>query len=192
MRTRTRGRHAAEHAGRSASRELLEWVLTLGLAVGLALSIHTWVGELITVEGQSMEPTLLDHEKVLVGKVEYYFNGPKRGDIVIVKYPDRTDNIIKRVIATAGEKIAVSAGSVYINGKKLDEPYILEPIIGDFAETTVPQGTIFVMGDNRNDSLDSRIEGPISLKVVLGRAYSVVWPVDKMKKISGYQGKIGQ
>lgn len=194
MRARTRGRHVAAHADRSAGREILEWVITLALAIGLALSIHAWVGELITVKGQSMEPTLLDGEKVLVGKVEYYFKSPKRGDVVIVKYPDRTDDIIKRVIATAGDKISISGGAVYIDGKKLEEPYLLEPMQGDFPEQTVPEGTIFVMGDNRNNSMDSRIDtvGPIPLKEVLGRAYDVVWPVDKLKNLSHYQGKLTQ
>jgi signal peptidase I len=172
----------------SVGREIVEWVITLGLAVGLALSVHAWVGELITVEGPSMQPNLWAGEKVLIGKVEYYFAKPKRGDIVIVKFPDRTENIIKRVIATEGEKISVSGGYVYINGRKLDEPYILEPANRDSPEQTVPPGKIFVMGDNRNNSHDSRDVGPILITDVLGRAYDIVWPLDKWAKLSGYTG----
>jgi signal peptidase I len=119
----------------TVAREIAEWAITLGLAVGLALCVHTWVGQVITVDGPSMQPTLWKGDRMLVGRVEYYFTKPKRGDIVIVSFPDRTGDIVKRVIATAGEKVKVSGGSVYINGKKLDEPYILEPINQDFAET---------------------------------------------------------
>jgi signal peptidase I len=175
---------------RSVKREIFEWIITLALAVGLAFSIHTWIGENVIVSGNSMNPTLWDSEKVLVGKVEYYFSKPKRGDIVIVRYPGNPENIIKRVIATAGEKIRVSDGCVYVNGKKLDEQYILEAIQYDMDEQTVPEGTIFVMGDNRNDSTDSHFSsvGPIPLARVLGRAYVVVWPSDKWAKVTGYSG----
>jgi signal peptidase I len=174
----------------SVVREIVEWAITLGAAVALAFSVHIWVGEIITILGPSMQPNIWENEKVLVGKVEYYFTTPKRGDIVIVKFSDRTEDIIKRVIATAGERIQVTGGYVYINGKKLDEPYVEEPANEDTPEMTVPPGTIFVMGDNRNDSHDSRAVGPIPLDKVLGRAYLIVWPTDKWSKLSGYSGTI--
>lgn len=180
------------HARRSAAREITEWIITLALAVALALSVNTWVGGLITVKGQSMEPTLLDDDRVLIGKLEYRLSGPKRGDIVIVRYPNRSENIIKRVIATAGERVAVSAGSVYINGRKLDEPYIFEPMTEDYPETTVPEGTIFVMGDNRNYSLDSRDSsvGPVPLTKVLGKVYLLAWPPGRWEKLTRYAGTL--
>jgi signal peptidase I len=175
---------------KSVGREIAEWVITLVLAVGLALGVHAWVGELITVEGPSMEPNLWAGEKVLIGKVEYYFSKPKRGDIVIVRFPDRNEDIIKRVIATEGERISVSGGSVFINGVKLVEPYTQAPADRDSTELTVPPGMIFVMGDNRNNSHDSRDVGPIPLTDVLGRAYTIVWPLDKWNKISDYKGSL--
>lgn len=174
----------------SAVREIVEWAVTLCLAVGLAVCVHVWVGELITVLGPSMEPNLWEGEKVLVGKLEYGFDKPKRGDIVILKFPDRKEDIIKRVIATEGETVGVSGGNVYIDGKKLDEPYIAEPANEDFPALTVPPDTVFVMGDNRNNSHDSRDVGPIPLSKVLGRAYVIVWPTDKWQKISGYTGML--
>jgi signal peptidase I len=181
-----------EPAKKSVGREIIEWVITLGLALGLALCVHLWVGELVTIDGPSMQPNLWKDEKVLVGKVEYYFTKPKRGDIVLVHFPDSNLNFIKRVIATGGEKLAIHDGSVFINGKKLDEPYIPETINNSMDEITVADGTIFVMGDNRNDSHDSRDVGSISLNQVEGRAYTLVWPLKDFKKLSSYAGKLEQ
>lgn len=184
------GQRAAKRAPHSVTREIVEWVVVLALAVALAYSVNTWVGGLVTVEGRSMEPTLYNAEKVLVGKVEYYFSKPERGEIVIIKYPDRADDIIKRVIATAGERVAVTGGSVYVDGRKLDEPYLADTIWMETPEQTVPEGTIFVMGDNRNDSHDSRAAdvGPIPLNQVLGKAYWVVWPLGRFSKLTDYAG----
>lgn len=179
-------------ARKSAMREILEWAVTLALAAALALAVHTWVGGIITISGQSMEPGIQDNQKIVTGKLEYYFSRPKRGDIVIIRYPDRADNIIKRVIATAGEEVRISGGSVYIDDIKLSEPYLLEPIRADFEEQTVPEDTIFVMGDNRNHSNDSRIVGPVPLSQVLGRAYCIIWPLGDMKKLTVYTGKLKQ
>lgn len=190
MRIRTSLHTPKKKAANSVGREIVEWVVTLGLAVGLALCVHTWVGELITVDGPSMQHTLWKNEKVLVGRLEYYFTKPKRGDIVIVRYPDRPDNIIKRIIALENETISISDGRVFINGKELHEPYLPEPIQFDFSEVEVPEGFIFVMGDNRNDSEDSRMVGPVALSEVRGRAYAIVWPQDKWAKLSGYTGTL--
>jgi signal peptidase I len=179
---------------KSITREIVEWVITLGLAVGLALCVHVWVGELVTIDGPSMQPNLWKDEKVLVGKVEYYFKKPKRGDIVLVHFPDSNLNFIKRVIATGGETLAIHDGSVYLNGEKLDEPYIPEAIRDDMAEITVPEGTIFVMGDNRNNSHDSRSfdVGAIPMKQVIGRAYALLWPINEYKKLTVYTGILEQ
>lgn len=179
-------------AKKSIGREILEWAITLGLAVGLALSVHTWVGEIVTIDGPSMQPHLYKDEKVLVGRVEYYFRSPKRGDIVLVPFPDSDQHYIKRVIGLGGERVSIKDGSVYINGKKLDEPYIPESINDDMDEVTVPQDSILVMGDNRNNSHDSRYPdvGPIQVDKVQGRAYALVWPFDKFTKLTMYTGTI--
>jgi signal peptidase I len=194
MRTRRNYLDTQRPVKKSVGREILEWVITLGLAVGLALCVHVWVGELVTVDGPSMQPNLWKDQKVLIGKVEYYFHKPKRGDIVLVKFPESDLNYIKRVIATGGERLTINNGSAYINGKKLTEPYIAEAMLQDMDEITVPDGSVFVMGDNRNDSHDSRSEdvGAIPLNQVEGRAYELVWPFDKMKKLSTYAGTLEQ
>jgi signal peptidase I len=174
----------------SAARELIEWVVTIGVAVVLALAVHTWVGQLAMVDGPSMQPNLWTGEWVVIGKVEYDFKTPKRGDIVLVRVGDAY--LIKRVIGLPGDRIAVNDGSVYINGQKLDEPYIPERIRDDMDEFNVPQGYLFLMGDNRNNSTDSRSPevGPVALDHIVGRAYSIVWPIGKWSKLTGYAGEL--
>jgi signal peptidase I len=180
--------------GAAALHELVEWAAAIGLAVALALCVHTWVGQLVTVDGPSMQPGLYTGEKVLVGRVEYYFSQPKRGDIVLARFPGSAMNFIKRVIGLGGERISINDGAVYIDGKKLDEPYIPERINDDMAEVTIPEGSVFLMGDNRNDSTDSRSQtvGPIPLSQVEGRAYALVWPAGKYTKLTQYDGKLEQ
>lgn len=180
--------------GAAGVRELFEWAIAIGVAVVLAVSVHTWVGQLITVDGPSMQPNLWTGEKVLVGKVEYYFSKPKRGDIVLARFPGSDKNFIKRVVALGGERVLVNDGSVYINGKRLDEPYIPESIDYSMDELTVPADSVFLMGDNRNDSTDSHnvFVGPIPLSLVEGRAYALVWPLGKVAKLTEYTGKLEQ
>lgn len=185
-------RAAGKAASKSAAREIVEWVVTLGLAVGLALCMHTFVGRVVTIDGPSMQNGLWKGEKVLIGKVEYDFSKPKRGDVVLTHFPGEEGDFIKRVIALGGETVAIRGGSVYIDGKKLDEPYLPEAITFDFDEVAVPEGSIFVMGDNRNYSHDSRDVGAIPLGMVEGRAYALVWPVGKFTKMTGYTGSFEQ
>jgi signal peptidase I len=181
---------SGRNKGNSLTREIIEWVVCICLAVILALAVHTWVGQIVTVDGPSMQPGLWTGEKVLMGKVEYWFSKPKRGDIVLARFPDSDQNFIKRVIATGGDLIAINNGAVYLNGKKLDEPYIPTAINADMQELKVPDDYVFVMGDNRNDSTDSRVVGAIPLSMVEGRAYALVWPVGNAKKLTAYAGKL--
>ena len=179
---------------KNSRREALDWIISIAIAVALAFAVRAWVGQLVIVDGPSMQPTLLTGERVIMGKVEYYFRQPRRGDIVVVKYPGSPYNYIKRVIATAGERIAINDGCVYINGKKLDEPYLSEPINDSMAEMTILPGTVYVMGDNRNNSSDSRESavGAIPLGHVTGRAYALVWPINKLEKLTQYTGHLEQ
>ena len=179
---------------RGTGRELLEWGVSILLAIVLAVGVHTWVGQLVLVDGPSMEPTLFTGERVLVGKLEYWFQKPKRGDIVLVRYPGSRFDFIKRVVAVGGETVAVANGLTLINGKPLDEPYVQHPLFADLAPVTVPEGNVFVMGDNRANSTDSREQaiGPIPLENVVGRAYWLVWPLAKAEKLTDYSGKLEQ
>ena len=127
-----------------------------------------------------MEPNYHSNERVLCERVTYYFSSPKRGDVVICNYPDEYFNIfskaktfrIKRVIGIGGDVIKCENGTVHVNGVALDEPYLASNVYNaDFPELTVPEGTVFVMGDNRDNSMDSRnnFVGPIKLSDVWGK-----------------------
>ncbi len=165
------------------------------------------------VDGRSMTPNLQDHERVLVnravyvrvdldrlvgwvpgldlkpGALSYPFHAPERGDVVVLNPPEHSDEpYIKRVIGLAGDTVSFRDGYVSIDGERLDEPYLDGPITdcdgADYCEGfTVPEGHVFVLGDNRDDSLDSRAFGPVPLNHIIGQAWFVNWPLDKVGPI---------
>lgn len=132
------------------------------------------------VDGSSMEPTLYHNHRLLVDKITYRFRPPQTGEIIVFKYPrDPSKKFIKRVIATEGQNISISNGNVQVNGMILSEDYIKEETRGNFEWSTVPADSLFVMGDNRNRSLDSRDTysvGFVPMENVVGRALLVYWP----------------
>ncbi|OYD06402.1 signal peptidase I [Paludifilum halophilum] len=132
------------------------------------------------VHGESMYPTFKGEELLIVNKWIYDVSDPDYGDIVVFHTAEHRD-FIKRVIGLPGDKIAVQNGVVYRNGKKLDEPYISEPIKKNVGETVVPEGSLFVMGDNRNHSRDSRDIGPVDIGEVVGRADLLVMPIREFR-----------
>ena len=169
---------------RAVNLDFLVYVLSVVL---IALSLRAFIGEPVRVDGPSMLPTLQDTEYMLAEKVSYYFHPPERGDIAIVFYPGFTVSCVKRVIALPGERISIFDGKVYINGEELDESeYWNDYIEGNMQELTVPKNTIFVMGDNRNISGDSRMSevGPIPFEKVLGKVTLVMWPFGSFRTIT--------
>lgn len=133
-----------------------------------------------------MYPSFDDGEFLLTDKISYRFDNPKRGDVIVFKAPDGKDEYIKRIIALPGEKIMIENGKVFINGKILNEPYLSPEQItneGNFAkngkELLVPENSFFVMGDNRDHSLDSRAFGFIERTKIIGKAWLVYWPPQK-------------
>lgn len=166
--------------------EIKDWVISIVIAVVLALFIRYFIVELYLVEGPSMQPTLISHERLVVNKFIYRFREPEKGEILVFRYPkDPSRDFIKRVIAVAGDTIEIKDGRVFVNQQLLNEPYILDKTRGSYPLSTVPEGHIFVMGDNRNNSEDSRFRdvGFVSLDLVKGKAMMVFWPLGNMKTL---------
>ncbi|MFO7295022.1 MAG: signal peptidase I [Caldicoprobacter sp.] len=160
--------------------EWVEWLQSIVIALLLAFLLRMFVFDVVMVEGSSMHPTLESGDRLIVLKLGYRFRHPEHGDIVVFRNPDNPRvNYIKRVIGVEGDRVEIKDGKVYVNGKALVEPYIAEPTLGEYPETVVPEGTIFVMGDNRNFSRDSRNSqvGFIPLENVVGKAKIRIWPL---------------
>lgn len=180
--------------GAAARRNAIEWAVVLVAAVLLALVLRALVLQAFYIPSPSMEDTLLIQDRVLVNKLSYRFGDVGRGDIVVFHRtdeeiatagPNQPKDVIKRVIALGGETIEVRENKVFINDEELFEPY-LDPglVMPDFGPLTVPEDFLFVMGDNRNLSSDSRGElGPIAEERVVGRAFVLFWPVDRVRRL---------
>lgn len=160
--------------------------LTIGVALLITLLIRAFVAESRFIPSESMEPTLWPNDRIVVEKITYRWRSPERGDIVVFYTPPllqtmgyKADQaLIKRVIAIAGETVAVHDGHVWINDRPLEEPYITEPPSYTLPPMTVPEGMLFVMGDNRNHSNDSHIWGFLPTQNIIGRAIACYWPLN--------------
>jgi len=162
----------------------VEWLVAIVSAVAIALAIRTFLFAPYEVHGASMYPTLEGDELLLVNKWVYRVNQPNYGDIVVFHTEEERD-FIKRVIGLPGDRIQIKNGNVYRNGKKLNEQYINDQMNPDtFIDTIVPQNTLYVLGDNRNNSKDSRNIGPISMDEIVGRADVVILPIQKIHFLS--------
>jgi signal peptidase I len=162
------------------------------LTVVIFLGIQAFIAQPFRVEGASMETTVLPDQYVLIDKLTPHWAQYARGDIVVLKppsqYPD-PDGIpfIKRVIGLPGDRVQLKDGKVYVNGTALDEPYVFtargirqptDPTGGGASEWLVPDGDLFVMGDHRQESADSRVFGPVEISQIIGRAWLRYWPID--------------
>lgn len=170
----------AARRGNRTLRWVIEVVVIVAAAFVLALLVQQFVVKPFAIPSPSMEPTLVEGDRVLVNRLVYHFRSPERGDIVVFHPPDRpgSDPFIKRVVAVSGDSVAVHDGVLWVNEVPQDEPYIKErPILEDFPETTIAPGYVWVMGDNRNNSGDSRVFGPVSEEAIMGEAFAVYWPL---------------
>lgn len=166
---------ASEKPGSGFFRVIVDILEVLVLSVLLFLGINA-ISARIRVDGYSMEPTMQNGEFVLVNKLAYKLGSPKIGDVIVFRYPrDPSQEYIKRVIGLPGDQIRISNGQVYVNGKPLSEPYIAAKPAYQ-TEWNVPQGALFVLGDNRNNSSDSHSWGPLPLENVVGKALVIYWP----------------
>ena len=184
---RDRAEEQYENMHGSRSFRNVEFLLYIALVVLIALTIRTFIAEPIRVDGDSMIPTLVHNEDMLVEKMTYWFSDPQRGDIIICFYPGYTESCVKRVIGLPGDTVEVREGVFYINGKALDErAYWNDTIIGDMNPVTVGAREVFVVGDNRNGSKDSRNPsvGCIPYAKVVGRVVAVVYPFNEFETIS--------
>lgn len=167
-------------------KELYEWFKDIFVALIVTVFITTFLFQNTQVIGDSMEPTLQNGNAIIVNKFIYRFKQPERGDIIAFRYSqDPSQFFIKRIIGIEGDEIDIREGNVYLNGKKIDERYILEPM--DKIKTgnikypiLIQKNTYFVMGDNRNVSYDSRYNevGLIPLSLISGKAFLRIWPLN--------------
>jgi signal peptidase I len=176
----------------SSTRNTLEWVAVIVGAVVVALLIKTFVAQAFRIPSDSMVPTLLNGDRVLVNKLSYDLHDINRGDVVVFNRPDglpaspgEPEDLIKRVIGLPGDELVTRDGDVYVNGRLLTEPYLPEGTTsaGIDEPFVVPDGEVFVMGDNRQNSSDSRVFGPVPADSVVGRAFVVMWPPGRISAL---------
>jgi len=163
--------------------ELKSWFRDILFAFAVAIFIVIFVIQPVKVEGTSMQPQLVDQERIFVNRFIYRFKDIRRGDIVVFWYPkDRTKSFIKRVVGIPGDSVEIRDGSVYINGTRVNEPY-LKPEFRDhrtFKKMVVPGGQYFVLGDHRNSSNDSRSWGCVAQSLIYGKAVFSYWPFSRL------------
>jgi signal peptidase I len=167
--------------GRRMLRALRDVLETIVPAVIIALLINLFLAQATRVYGQSMEPNLHTDQRLVVEKLSYRLHAPNRGDVVVLKVnDDAEDLLIKRVIALPGETVEVRDGQVFIDGEPLEESYLSQQTRGHYGPVYVPPLHVFVLGDNRSASNDSRSFGPVHIKRVIGRAWVSYWPADQV------------
>jgi len=176
---------------RTQMRAVWEWVFVVVIAIGAALLIRLFLFQQYYIDGPSMQTTLMPQDRVLVNKMSYKLHDIHRGDVIVfdrVTNEVQHDDLIKRVMGLPGETLEIRSCIVYVDGVQVDEPYLnpeqtsqIEPSARcgshtDMAPLVVPEHMVFVMGDNRVQSFDSRDFGPIDTDKVRGRAFVVIWP----------------
>ncbi len=151
---------------------------SVAIAVLLAVVIRLFILEPFFIPSGSMEPTLKENDRILVSKLNYYFEEPERGDVVVFKYPrDTSRNFVKRVVAVGGETLTIRNSDLYIDGNAVPEIYLPPGLkFDDYGPVEVPEESYFVMGDNRNNSDDSRVWGFLPEDLIIGKAITIYWP----------------
>ncbi|MGH4050533.1 MAG: signal peptidase I [Clostridium sp.] len=166
--------------------KIFELVKSIAISLLIAVFIINFIFQIVVVNGESMMPTLQNNDKLILEKLSKQIVATKRNDIVVIKYPaDTRQRLIKRVIAVAGDTVKISDNRMYINGKIVNEFYKNEIFMKDYDETMVPADSIFVLGDNRNFSKDSRSRdiGFVKLNLLEGKAVIRLYPFNKMGRI---------
>ena len=176
-----------EKPKKSMKQEIFEWVMVFVVAAALAFVVRTFIFEPVRVDGSSMLNTLTDSDFMIATKFDYLLGDPERFDIVICDYPNTDDGMyrVKRVIGLPGETIELRAGELYVNGEHVEQNFDMTENETYFGPLTVPEGCYFVMGDNRNNSKDSRspMVGPLKRSQIKGHVRCVVFPFSRMQWI---------
>lgn len=165
---------------------VVTWVRDLAISLVVSAFIIVFLYQPVKVEGTSMLPGLEDQERIFINKFVYRFNSIERGDIVVFHYPrDVSKSYIKRVIGVEGDRVRIVDGRVYVNGRRLQEPYVPDEYkdIRSYSEVRVPPHCYYLLGDHRTSSSDSRDFGPVEERYIYGKAVFVYWPMDKLGKL---------
>lgn len=174
-----------EKQKKSLQREIFEWIMVFVVAAALAFVVRTFIFEPVRVDGQSMLNTLENNEFMIATKFDYLLGDPERFDIVICDYPNTDDGMyrVKRVIGLPGETIELRLGELYVNGEHVEQNFDMTPNETNFGPFTVPENAYFVMGDNRNNSKDSRnpLVGALDRSMIKGHVRAVVFPFSRMR-----------
>ncbi|MHB0858592.1 MAG: signal peptidase I [Anaerolineae bacterium] len=163
---------------------LHEIVYTFLPAVAIVLVINLFLAQPRTVHGESMAPNLHENQRVIVDMVTYRLRAPDRGEVIVLDLPARnSDPLIKRVVGLPGDVVEIKQGSVFVNGNLYEEPYLSQTTAGAMEPRVVPEAHVFVLGDNRCCSNDSRFFGMVPYEDVLGRAWLRYWPPSEIGAI---------
>jgi len=182
----------------SLARVLRDWILVIAIALGAAMLVRVFVLQQFYISGPSMEATLFQDNRVLVNKLSYRLHPIHRGDVVVFDRVTTSgsivthDDLIKRVIGVATDSVEIKQCKVFVNGTEISEPYLNKNQVAltnmvsrcrvvDMPKVVVPKGQLFVMGDNRPESFDSRSFGTIPKNLVVGRAFAIVWPFSRIR-----------
>ncbi len=166
------------------SHGLRDWFKDFLRALVFFLVLQTYVVQGFVIEGACMEPELHSREKIIVNKMIYRLQEPTAGEVVVFSYPlEHEKDFIKRVVGVPGDIIEVKEGYLFRNGKKMNEPFVKEYVFGTYGPQKIPVGKLCVMGDNRNNSHDSRSWGLLDRSMVKGRAEIKFWPLDEFAVI---------
>lgn len=167
-------------------KEIFEWIKVFALAIVFAFLITQFIKPTL-VRGESMYSTLEEGDYLIINRMSYKFGDPERGDIIVFKSNLQQDDgtskdLVKRVIGIGGDTVKIENSKVYVNGEELNEPYIGDEITEGNIDTVVPEGTVFVLGDNRDISLDSRYDqvGFINKSDILGKVFIRLYPFNKI------------
>jgi signal peptidase I len=162
-------------------RKLLQETVQVVLpALALALVVHLFLAQATIVYGQSMEPNLLERQRLIIDKISFRLHPPQRNDIVVLNLPGMEEMLVKRIIALPGETVEIHQGTVYIDGDPLPEPYPHGTGLSNMPPVTLGPLSYFVLGDNRDNSNDSRSFGPVKREHILGRVWLRYWPFDQL------------